>query len=503
MNHGMLFSVHQFPYLSRPLGVHRIAHYLREQNWDIEVVDWANWWSIEQLKELFRSRYSDRTVFVGFSKLFQMWPPVMEEFAGWIKTNYPHVALISGSGQNPQFQSKYIDYYIQGYGELAIVALLRWIKGNGPRPTFDLNIPGGIKLINAIHAYPAFPMSDLMVRYEDRDYIQPDDWLTVEFSRGCMFACDFCNMPVLGVKTDHTRDADNFRLQLMDAYDRFGTINYLVADETFNDSTEKVIKYADQVEQLPFTPWFSGYIRADLLTVKPAEREHLLRMNFLGQYYGIESLNYESAKSIGKGMKSDRIKQGLIDIKKYFETHGRGLYRGTCSFIVGLPYETEESIENTFSWLQQHWQGQCFNIHKLAIPAIDNLNHPSKMTGNLDKYGYELMTPAEIADYQSKMPSPGPKVPGKFNWEYPSKCTSAEVYWKNPHMNWFTAHEILRSIFDRKSQFDFRPSCYGLSYQLTEAKTVEQKLDLGFAEFDGQQDWKNINHYINKKLSCG
>ena len=50
MKHGLILSVHQYPFLSRPLGVHRIAHYLREQNWDIEVIDWANHWPLEKLQ---------------------------------------------------------------------------------------------------------------------------------------------------------------------------------------------------------------------------------------------------------------------------------------------------------------------------------------------------------------------------------------------------------------------------------------------------------------------
>jgi radical SAM superfamily enzyme YgiQ (UPF0313 family) len=500
MKHGLILSVHQFPFLSRPLGVHRIAHYLREQNWDIEVIDWANHWPLEKLQELFRSRYTTDTVFVGFGQLFSMWPQIMEDFGQWIKTNYPTVTLISGSGVNPAFTSRCIDYYIQGYGEYAMVELLAYISGSGPRPVFNLNIPGGRKVISAIHNYPAFPMRDLTVRYEDRDFIESTDWLTMEFSRGCMFECDFCNMPALGVKDDHTRAVDNFKEQMRDTYDRFGVKNYVVADETFNDSTEKIIKYADAVEELDFTPWFSGYIRADLLTTRPADKEHLLRMNFLGQYYGIESFNYKSAKIVGKGLKTERLQQGLIAARQYFETHNRELYRGTCSFIVGLPHETRETLENTFSWLTNNWQGQCFNIHKLSIAANDNINLQSGISSNMGKYGYSPMTNEEIAFHEAHRLPTDPQPFGTFDPEFPSKCTITEVLWKNEHMNWYTAQEILNGIFARKKKLDFRPSCYGLSYKLTDTVAVEDKLKLGFEDFDAQRNW-SIDNYINKKLN--
>ena len=108
----------------------------------------------------------------------------------------------------------------------------------------------GRPLLSANDQYSAFPMKSLNVIYEDRDYIQPYEWLGIEFARGCKFSCDFCNFPVLGVKGDYSRDADDFGIQIKDAYDRFGVTNYLVADETFNDRTEKIAKFADRKARL-------------------------------------------------------------------------------------------------------------------------------------------------------------------------------------------------------------------------------------------------------------
>ena len=230
-----MFNVTQDASLSRPLGGHRIAHYLREQGWDIEVVDWANWWSLEQLQDFFRSRYNKDVVFAGFGHLYSIWSDTMEQFGWWIKKNYPNVTLISGSSVNPMFTSSCIDYYVQGFGEHAIVNLLKYIAGNGPTPVFEML--GSRKVIPAIEHYPAFPMKSLMVKYEDRDFVESDEWLTVELARGCKFKCAFCQFPVLGVKGDTSRDAVDFEIQLKDAYDRFGVSSYIIADETFNDRT--------------------------------------------------------------------------------------------------------------------------------------------------------------------------------------------------------------------------------------------------------------------------
>ena len=119
----LLFNVVEFPYLSRSLGVYRIAHVLREQGLDVEVVDWSNFWSLDQLQELVKNRNASEIKLIGFSHLFSIWSPVLEEFCQWIKQQYSHINIISGSAVNPRFKSAHVDYYIQGFGELALIEL--------------------------------------------------------------------------------------------------------------------------------------------------------------------------------------------------------------------------------------------------------------------------------------------------------------------------------------------------------------------------------------------
>jgi hypothetical protein len=174
---------------------------------------------------------------------------------------------------------------------------------------------------------------------------------------------------------------------------------YYVADETFNDRTDKITKFADAVEALPFHPWFSGYIRADLLVSRPRDREELLRMGFRGHYYGIESLNHSSAKAVGKGMNPDRLKDGLLDVKQYFENNGTGLYRAELGFIIGLPEETQQSLELTKKWVTEHWKGHSWKGSLLEI-FQNELDKPSRLSMDYKKFGYQAMTPAEISKYQ-------------------------------------------------------------------------------------------------------
>ena len=64
----------------------------------------------------------------------------------------------------------------------------------------------------------------------------------------------------------------------------------MIADETFNDRLDKIRKFADVVESLNFQPWFSAFIRGDLLISQRNTWNELVRMNVMGHSMGLETL---------------------------------------------------------------------------------------------------------------------------------------------------------------------------------------------------------------------
>lgn len=402
--HGLVFQVYESRFDSsidqdnkfhrRRAGGHRIANFLRSHNWDVEVIDFAAMFSFEELQELSKSRITKKTKFIGFSCIFQSWPAVIDKFAVWLKKNYPDIRIIWGGGYIIPLDVDSIDFYITGYGESALLNLLKVITGNSLAQsiTFDSRFKNK-KVICADKTCPAFPMHQLSNTFEDRDFILPDEWGHIELSRGCIFKCKFCSYPILGVKGDYTQDAQDFRQSLQTNYDRYGISNYYVVDETFNDSVDKISKYADQVEKLSFDPFFSGFIRADLLVTRPEDRQHLLRMNFLGHYYGVESFNDKTAKTIGKGLASEKLQQGLIEIKQFFQQNQRKIFRASISMIIGLPFETVDTVNASTQWLKKYWRDQHQIWIPLGLPSAEStvkgLNDQMSILGlNLDQFGY-------------------------------------------------------------------------------------------------------------------
>jgi hypothetical protein len=461
--HGLIFQVHvcatsyQKYTPRRSAGGHRIATWLRNQDWDVEVLDFAALFSLDELKEFARSRITSQTVFCGFSCFFGSWTDQLDQFAHWLKQQYPHVTLFTGGTAHPTNPCLAMDYHITGFGEHAVTQLLKVVTGNAVRGSLilDPKYLGQKRVINGNVHYPAFPMNDLSIYYEDRDYLDENEWLAIETARGCIFKCKFCNFPVLGVKGDYTQDQDRFYRNLQENYDRYGIRNYYIADETFNDRADKVRKFADAVERLDFDPFFTAFIRADLMVARPEDQQHLLRMNLLGHFYGIESTNPETLRVVGKGMHPDRLLPGILEAKKYFETHGRQIYRATISLIAGLPHETIQSLENTKHWVEANWKEQQLLWFPLWIPENINGQTLSEISIDPSKYGYTRYQGIVAEDNRLRVDL---------------------MPWQNQHMNQAQAAEFCRQFYERNRQFKITLSAFDLHVLCRPGFSIDQLL---------------------------
>lgn len=480
--HGLIFNC-SYDIMQRWGGAYRIATFLRSYGWDIEVVEYTTRWSQEEIDYLLKSRINPNTKFVGFATVFSHWNTTFDYIINSVKKSSSDTLIVIG-GQGSQRIIASADYFINGYGENAILAILKKHFSNS---TEDINLdPAWLsynKKVVRHESYPSAPMKSLMIKYEDRDFIMPTEWLSVETSRGCIFECKYCNFPILGVKSDYTRDADDFELQLKDTYDRFGVKHYYVADETFNDSTGKLRKFSDAVNKLDFDPTFVGFIRADLLVARKVDRELLAKMGFFGHFYGIETTNHETGKIVGKGMDPDRLLPGLLDIKDYFKSNGR--YRGDIGIVVGLPKETEESVRKTANWISNNWQGETVWFWPLEMPNNPMMDKLNQLYLDKEKYGYrESSSPFVKREYYAEINH----VASNFNWE-------------NDNFNFNSAQTICDQITADLDTKDFRLGSWCLGNYMYEGADLDTVLSYNRNIPWTYDDKKHVNTYISKKLN--
>ena len=155
----------------------------------------------------------------------------------------------------------------------------------------------------------------------------------------------------------------------------------MFCDDTYNDSVDKVERLHKEFVKLPFELSFSTYARAHMLISRPHTAPLLYESGMRSVFFGIETLNHASGKSIGKGMEPERLKDGLCEIKAL---PGWKDIVTSSGFIVGLPYDTEDTIRYTFEWLlDPYCPLDSFSPTPLSISPF------SAIGKNMEKYGYK------------------------------------------------------------------------------------------------------------------
>lgn len=378
---AVLFSESGSFVYSRSLGVHRIANVLREHfGWDVLIIDhFTVTVCIEEFKnqllqEILPAVLSEDTRFIGFSTTFMnignKWlienlpqksnkfikHPVVKgnveclpfidddealDFLSYLKTLAPNSkTVIGGVKAESRRYKKHVDAYVIGYGESQLIDLINFWQGKNPFMPVKKLAEGCLEISHDTKG-TGYDFSSVPTTYNQDDLIQPGEVLPIEISRGCIFRCKFCSYPLNGKKKwDYIKDSKILKEEFLKNYEQFGTTKYIVVDDTFNDSVEKLKIFNDVVQSLPFKIQYGAYIRHDLLAAHP-ESEQLLRdSGLISATFGIETLNYESGKSIGKGMHPDKTLEFLTQLRNRWPE-----LITSSGFILGLPHDTKQTIE--------------------------------------------------------------------------------------------------------------------------------------------------------------
>jgi radical SAM superfamily enzyme YgiQ (UPF0313 family) len=176
----------------------------------------------------------------------------------------------------------------------------------------------------------------------------------------------------------------------MHNYENYGIKDYFVADDTLNDSVEKLEQIAKGVNKLPFRPKFSAYTRLDVMVKSPEHVSLLKDIGLSRTWIGLDSLHPVASKKIGKGMSEHLKKEMLYKLK---EEWGQDVTIDV-GYIVGLPEEPRGFIEKVAEWINEK-DSPIYNVEFIAlllVPPNTVLQYSprSDMDINYEKYGYQI-----------------------------------------------------------------------------------------------------------------
>jgi hypothetical protein len=415
---GGLFNFDNWSKAQRNLGPYRVATELEDAGFSTFVFDYIVSFTVEEIKQVLLQHLNEETLWVGFSSTFylekkatslhsSMWWTEEEEIndiINFIKQNSS--AKIIYGGTKTEFvmgKNSLIDFYVLGLADTVIVPLSNSIRND------DYS-----KLLHCSKAkredgteyqwidcrnFPEAQMDSIRTKWWLPQFnMIPGEATSIEFARGCIFKCKFCSFPGLGKKKGtYLRDAMEIRDDLMRIYDSYGSVDFMVTDDTVNDDTDKLIALRDAFATLPFKPSLAGFFRADLINRFKQQADIILDMGFNGVFFGIETLQPESAKSIGKGLHPKKLMETLMWLK-HDKWKGRVGIGG--NMILGLPYDTldyfEELIETTLEddFPFDHLSFSPLHIDKTlpTTPEKKKGLYLSEFGLNPEIYGYKFLT---------------------------------------------------------------------------------------------------------------
>jgi len=284
-------------------------------------------------------------------------------FAESLKKSLPntHVNLVglhpSKFADNILDSSGYIDSICRGEYDFIVVNLANSLKNNNSLDNVlglsflnDQNIvinnPLAPKLTNEeLDSLPF--VSDIYLRHFGQKKIKKYFYASIKWpyihiltARGCPYNCSFCNIPSKG--SYRTRSIKNVIGELEFIKTKMPFINEIfIEDDTFPANKKRTIELCDQIiqNQLNTIDWScNARVNTDIQVLKIMKKAGCRLV-----CVGFESISQNALDSVQKKTTAEMQINFMREVNKI------GIKVNGC-FIVGLPGDTVESIQETISF---------------------------------------------------------------------------------------------------------------------------------------------------------
>lgn len=270
----------------------------------------------------------------------------------------------------PLFTSEYdlfpeVDYFVLNEAELTLPSFLDDLRRGGPRRIYQT------EQFCDLTATP-LPRWDIVE-------ISKYDSMSIQFSRGCPYNCDFCNVTALLGHKPRVKTTEQI-LSELDAIYSFGwRRNIFFVDDNFIGN-KKILKQ----EILPaLIEWRKGKTGCQFITeasINLADDKELMSMmvqaGFASVFIGIETPDENSLVECNKTQNRNR---NLIESVKTLQKEGLQVMAG---FIVGFDNDTPTIFQRQIEFIQKSGIVTAM-VGLLQAPYGTRLYHRLKNEGRL------------------------------------------------------------------------------------------------------------------------
>jgi radical SAM superfamily enzyme YgiQ (UPF0313 family) len=414
-----------------PLGLGYIAATLRNAGHSIDVLDINGYrYSKEQVRAILDKKDPDLIMTGGIITVYNY----LKWLTGELKTRFPLIPLVVGGSVSTSIpdiamNTLPVDIACIGEGEITAVEIanslatgsdLSEIQGIHYRKNKRIiknRMRPPIRNMDTIPfpAYDLFPM-DIYVN-NPVGYINRDKWgsgeridsdvpksTNINVSRGCPYRCKFCYHDYLGPGYRH-RSPGNILKEMDFLNEQYGVTYFLWADDESVVNKKFIHEFCELKNQSGCDYLYAITGRVNLVDEKMLTELKESGCTMVG--YGIESGSQKILDAMNKSVTVAQAKKAVKLTQKIFGD-------ADCSFLIGYPGETDETIKETRDFCKE------LNL----APEVIFFATPYPGT-ELYEYAKEKNLIGDEATYISKLWEQGDQIVVNF-----TEWTDAELFSK-------------------------------------------------------------------------
>lgn len=263
-----------------------------------------------------------------------------------------------------------VDYLILGEGEITLPMFVEALENGATSGTFTTDEKPSVTTT-------PIPRFDLL---EMNAY----DNMSVQFSRGCPFQCEFCDIIILYGRKPRTKTPEQFLAELQRLYDLGWRRSIFLVDDNFIGNKRNVKQLLRELKTWMIEHEYPFFLNTEA-SVDLAQDQELMELmvecNFNAVFLGIETPDTDS---LATTKKFQNTRDPLVESVQSIMRHG---LRVTAGFIVGFDGEKPGAGERVIQFVEDTAIALAMFSMLQALPGTALWNRLEKEGRLLDQGG--------------------------------------------------------------------------------------------------------------------
>jgi len=226
--------------------------------------------------------------------------------------------------------------------------------------------------------------------------------MAVQFSRGCPFQCEFCDIITIYGRKPRTKRPSQLLAELDVLFELGWREQVFIVDDNFIGNHKLALELALKLEEWQKSHDYAllFYTEASIdLAQRPGLIEAMLKANFFYVFIGIES---PSPKSLIEAKKFQNLRRDPLESIRFIQSEGLWV---TAGFIIGFDSDTEEIFEQQRDFIERAaipWAMAGFLQAPPSTPLFDRMLKEGRLlmestaTSNFDPPNFRTLLPLSV-----------------------------------------------------------------------------------------------------------